>query len=267
MIRHVKTGQTADDRDDVSTMTEDDRADQRQATTEDDRRVDQDVPTSGDHRDDGALGPLDDTGKTDGHGKERRKQRLSERLTEIALDETRERLSVADLLAALQGRAIAALLLIFAFPNALPSPPGMSGILGLPLVYLSFQMMLGRKPWLPRFISDRSMSRADFSSIINRSTPFLARAEKLLAPRLQQLSNPVGARVVGTVCLILSIILFLPIPFGNMLPAIGICMMALGMLERDGVWILAGFAVAILSLVVVSGVIWAFIIAIGMLLS
>lgn len=195
------------------------------------------------------------------------RERLSETLTKIASDMSRERLSLSDLLILLQGRAIAALLLLFAFPNALPSPPGMSGILGLPLVYLSFQMMLGRKPWLPAFIANRSMSIEDFAGLMRRCTPFLEKAERLLVPRLAQLTTPEAVQVIGAVCLGLSIILILPIPLGNMLPAFAICVLALGILERDGVWVIAGCVFAVLSVLVVWGVIWAFVKAIGLLFS
>lgn len=191
-----------------------------------------------------------------------RKVKLSEHLVAMAQDESRERISVNDLIHALKGRAIAALLLLFSFPNVLPSPPGTSGVLGLPLVYLSLQMMLGRPPWMPAFIGNRSMPRASFSAIVHRSAPYLARAERLLRPRLSALTGTKGARVVGGICLVLSIVLFLPIPLGNMLPALAICILALGTLEQDGAWIIMGTVLGGLSLVVVWGVIWAMIKAI-----
>ena len=63
--------------------------------------------------------------------------------------------------------------------------------------------------------------------------------------------------VVGTVCLLLALVLVLPIPLGNMLPALAICLLALGILERDGLWVLAGFAAAAGAAALVSGVLWA----------
>jgi hypothetical protein len=204
----------------------------------------------------GEDGP-DDPASAQRPGSRPRRKKLSLILTEIAADTSRDRVSVGDLLRTMHGRAIAALMLVFAFPNVLPSPPGTSGILGLPLVYLSSQMMLGRLPWLPGFIADRSMDRADFGTLMSRVGPVLARAERLLKPRLPFLVNSGTERVIGTLCLLLSIILLLPIPFGNMLPALAICVFALGLLERDGVWVLAGLALSVLAVTVVAGVVWA----------
>ena len=61
----------------------------------------------------------------------------------------------------------------------------------------------------------------------------------------------------GFLSLLLSVLLVLPIPLGNVLPALAISLMALGVLERDGVWVLAGFAVAAAAGSVIYGVLFA----------
>ncbi len=185
------------------------------------------------------------------------RKRLSVMLDELAGDETRDRIAVSDLVVAMQLRAYGALLLIFALPNVLPAPPGTSGLLGLPLLFIATQMMLGRVPWFPKVIAARSMSRADFGKLIERVSPLIARAERLLQPRLMWLSDPVVERGLGAVALVLALVLVLPVPFGNMLPAFTICIIALGVLERDGVWIIGGLLLAVVSVVVAYGVIYA----------
>jgi hypothetical protein len=182
---------------------------------------------------------------------------LSQVLHVLADDPIRERISIGDLLAALGDRAIGALLFIFAFPNVLPTPPGTSAILGAPLLFLATQLAFGRPPWLPVIITKRSMSRDDFQSLIHRMAPWLARAEKLLKPRLSSLTVPPMEYFIGLLCLFLAILLVLPIPLGNMLPALAISLIALGVLERDGLWVLAGMVTAGLAITVVSGVVFA----------
>jgi len=179
---------------------------------------------------------------------------LSDVLFEIAADTTNLRISIAHLLKALDDRALAALVLIFALPNAIPMPPGTSSVLGTPLVFLTAQLALARSPWLPAFIAKRSVSRPDFAAVVARLAPWLARAEKLLKPRLLWMTAPIGERFIGLVCLCLAVMLVLPIPFGNMLPAAAICLMALGMLERDGLWIIAGLVTTVVAIALVAGV-------------
>ena len=147
--------------------------------------------------------------------------------------------------------------MIFALPNVLPSLPGTSGILGLPLVYLTSQMMLGRLPWLPKFIANRSLPRDSFAALIDRVEPWLAWSERFLQPRLNWLVNERAEQLIGGVALVLSVILILPIPFGNMLPALAICLFALGLMEHDGVWVLAGVGVSGAAVLVVAGVLYA----------
>jgi len=186
-----------------------------------------------------------------------RGRRFSEILRDMANDPTRERIAVGDLLSAMRDRAFGALMLIFALPNVFPTPPGTSGILGVPLVFLAAQLMLGQKPWLPKIIANRSIARTDFASLIERAAPWLSRAEKLLSPRLVFLVKPPAEYAIGAACLLLAIVLVLPIPLGNILPALAICLFSFAILERDGVWAICGAIVGVFSVAVVIGVIWA----------
>lgn len=183
--------------------------------------------------------------------------RFSDILANLASDESRERVSVADILSAMRDRALGALILVFALPNCLPTPPGTSAILGIPLVFLTAQLMFGWKPWLPQLIAKRSMARTDFATMMSKAQPWIARAERMLKPRFSALASPPAERLLGCLCLILALVLALPIPLGNMLPAIALCVIAFGIIEKDGVWTLAGSVIGIVSIGVVAGVIYA----------
>ncbi|GAB1363135.1 exopolysaccharide biosynthesis protein [Rhodobacter sp.] len=171
----------------------------------------------------------------------------------MAGDEARARISVGDMVETMRVRAFGALLLIFAFPNILPTPPGTAGVLGLPLIFLSAQMMLGLDPWLPGVIARRSMARSTFQGLVTRITPWLQRAEALLTARFEMLAHPRAQRLLGAICLVVSIALALPVPFANLVPSVALCIIGLGVLERDGLWISLGVLAAFGSLVYVAG--------------
>lgn len=182
--------------------------------------------------------------------------RLSAILTAIAEAEDRDRISIGDLLDALKRRALGALMFIFAIITALPMPPGVSAIVGAPLVFLSAQLMLGMNAWLPRIITDRSLSRVDFHRVMKVASPWLARAEGIMKPRFEVLAKRPAVYFIGFVTFVMALLVLLPIPGANMAPSIAICIIALGLLERDGIWIVLGALVGIISTVVVGGIYW-----------
>ena len=158
------------------------------------------------------------------------------------------RVSLADLVQAMHGRAFGALLLIFAFPNALPAIPGTSGILGLPLLFLSAQMMLGRQPWLPKFISLRSMPRDDFANLVERVNPWLEWADRFTAPRLQALTSPWRSGSSAASACSCPSCSRCRCPSSTCSPALALCLIGLGVLERDGLWMTGGIAVGLVAL-------------------
>ena len=166
------------------------------------------------------------------------------------------KVTVADVLDAFGDRAFGALLAVFAAPLALPMPPGVSAILGAPLIFIAFQQMVGRPTlWLPKALMKRSMRRAEFQTMTVRLRPHLKRLERHLRPRLQFLYGPIADRFIGAVCVLLAVIVFLPIPFGNMLPSFAIAAFGFGLLERDGLAGLVGGVAAAISVIILI-VIW-----------
>ena len=175
---------------------------------------------------------------------------VTELLEQIAEREG-EAVSVADLLETFGDRAFGALMFVFAAPLVLPMPPGVSALLGAPLIFITAQWTMGRKTlWLPRALLTRTISTSDFRALVTKLKPHLARLERRLRPRLTFMYNPLGDRLVGALCFILALIVFLPIPFGNMLPSFAIAAFAIGGAERDGLAAVIGWIAAVASILV-----------------
>lgn len=190
------------------------------------------------------------------------------RLSDIvkSIDTTQD-LTIGTLVDAFGERAFGALMFVFAVPNVVPTPPGTSAVLGLPLVILTFQLMIGRQVlWLPQVVRKRGISGAMFEGFARRAVPVMIRFERVLKPRLTVLTaTDLAERLIGIVAFALAVILFLPIPLVNILPAAAIALMALGLAERDGVAVLAGYAAAALTAALLAAVstalyaaVWAF---------
>jgi hypothetical protein len=194
-------------------------------------------------------------------------QRLSGILAGIANDPRREHVALADLLVAMGDRAFGALMFLFAVPNTLPvNAPGVSVVLGTPLLFLALQLTLGFSvPWLPASLVHRQVTRARFARVMNTVVPWLRRAERLSRPRWAWLAAGLAERLIGLACVVLSIVLILPVPFGNMGPALAICVLCFALMQRDGKATLAGLLAGVLALALAWGVILALVKAVSLL--
>lgn len=188
---------------------------------------------------------------------EERPRRLSTLVAALAAEDG-ERLTLDEIAAGLGNRAFAAIMFVFGFLNAIPTGlPGVSSVLGAPLIFVTFQLMIGRQAlWLPETIGKRSLSRQDFRAFARRAAPWIARAERLLRPRLLPLTGTAGRALIGAVAFLLSVVIFLPVPFGNAPPGATVAIFALALVERDGIAAIVGYICAAISVSIVSGVIF-----------
>jgi hypothetical protein len=197
------------------------------------------------------------TGSAPDRPPRQRPRRTSHLLRDFVTSHPEPRISLGVLRDALGDRGFGVLLFIFALPNLVPvNIPLLSAVLGLPLVLLAAQLTYGRhKPWFPRWLTERSFSREGFANAVLRSLPYLEGAERLLRPRLTVLLSWTGERLIGLAILVLALVLFLPIPFANWLPACAIAIIGLAIVEKDGLAVLVGLAVGVASLVVAAAVV------------
>jgi hypothetical protein len=179
-------------------------------------------------------------------------QSISQVLAELC-DHADGPITVGDIVGRFGSRAFGALLFLFAAPNLLPLPPGSSSVLAAPLVLLSPQVAVGvQSPWLPKSIRRRRINPASLRRVFQRLTPWLARIEQASRPRLGFLFGSVGDRAIGVICTLLALVLILPIPLGNILPAAAISVLSLSLALRDGVLALVGYGLAGLSATVLA---------------
>lgn len=161
-------------------------------------------------------------------------------------------ISVRQLAEALDERSFGAFLVVFAMPNLVPLPPGATLVLGLPLVFIGWQMAIGRsKMWMPRRVADFMIERHQLDAMINRVVPWLRWLETFVRPRHWPLDNPVLERMFSIFVLVLAIAIVLPIPFGNWLPAFAIGLLGIAWTERDGISLALGALVGLASCAIV----------------
>lgn len=167
-----------------------------------------------------------------------------------------ESLTVGGLLASLRSRAFGLSLILFGLPNLLPIP-GLPILTGIVLVMLALQILVGREvPWLPDRIAGTALPRARLTQVVNRTLPLLRRLETMTRPRLALAAGPTARRLVGLAVLVLAVLLVIvPIPWiGSMPQGLALCVLGLGLTERDGLLVVAGFVLAAIATAVSAGI-------------
>jgi hypothetical protein len=167
---------------------------------------------------------------------------------------TAERVTIGDLVHVMRDRAFGALMIVLALPNVLPvALPGLSAILGTPLIFIAAQLMFGRtEPWLPHFVAKRGLPRDGFVRLVNRMMPHLERAEAYLKPRWPLLTSRTGEMAIGAVCFGFAFIIALPVPLGNVVPGIAVSLLSLGLVAKDGVAVIVGLCMGVVASAVVA---------------
>ncbi|UPG91174.1 exopolysaccharide biosynthesis protein [Luteibacter aegosomaticola] len=175
--------------------------------------------------------------------KEPREEKTAALLRAAALSAPGERITVEQLLEPLKRRAFGFLLLLLAIPNFIPVPVGIGGIMGVLVVGLGLEMLIGlEQPWIPGFLKRRTMSRDGLLRFLDRIAPFSGRLEKACKPRLQRLTRRPFTFISGAVMILIGLLLALPIPFTNYLFGGMLVAFAFALVERDGALLLAVWA-------------------------
>lgn len=178
--------------------------------------------------------PSGPPGEDDGHA-------ASHMLRSLAA-EPGETVSFGDMMAAAGARVHGLGLLLLVLPETLPLPlPSASTILAIPLLLISLHLVVfGEGSRWPARLDALRVSRSAVQSVVRYLAPVLEWFESMSRPRWTVFAG--HERLIGLACAYLSLVLLLPLPFLNAPPAICLALIALGLIQRDGVLIALGLA-------------------------
>jgi hypothetical protein len=112
-------------------------------------------------------------------------------------------------------------------------------------------MLLGfRQVSLPSKINNYQISNDILINISDKIVPKIKLVEKYIRPRFSFAASIYCEQFIGLISLICSIAISIPLPLTNAVPALGITIMALGLLNRDGLTIVLGFITSIVGLII-----------------
>ena len=125
------------------------------------------------------------------------------------------------------------------------SVPGMSTVFGAGILLIGVSRLFRLELWLPERIGRRVVATERLRSALQRGLVWFRRLERVSRPqRISWAASDGAVRIVNDCALILGAALLMApfglIPFSNTFPAIALLFLAIGSLQRDGLFILIG---------------------------
>ena len=171
-----------------------------------------------------------------------------------------ETVTLRELMNAIGEQGLLLLCALATLPFLFPvSIPGVSTVFGAAIVLLSVAITLNRMPWLPDKILDRPMDTAKLVPVMRKGVRIVTRIDSWVRPRALHLTAGRMTFFNGCVLVFGGVLLMAPfglIPFSNTAPAVGILLLTVGMIQRDGVFVLLGYLGTVLTVVYFSVLIY-----------
>lgn len=158
-----------------------------------------------------------------------------------------DRITLGDLLDALDSRSYGPVLLVIGLVSISPigAIPGMSLATGSLIILVCCQILAGHSHlWMPKKLLSMEFERERLTESVNRANPWIQRFDRWLKHRLAILTNRPAMYVIALNCIALATT-FYPLallPMGVFLPGCAVSLLALGVTARDGVLVLLGYA-------------------------
>lgn len=178
---------------------------------------------------------------------------LSETLTRTIDSIQGETVTLRALMAAIGEQGLLLLCAFASLPFLIPvSIPGVSTVFGAAIVLLAVAITLNRMPWLPRRILDRELDATRLLPALRKGVRIVSRLDAWVRPRAVGLTSGHMTVINGCVLVFAGLLLMAPfglIPFSNTAPAVGILLLTIGMIQRDGIFVLLGYLSTLLTVV------------------
>lgn len=162
--------------------------------------------------------------------------------------------SLRELMRLIGGQGMLLLCALLTLPFLLPvSIPGVSTVFGLAIILIAVGVTTNRTPWLPARIMDRPLDAEKLAGALRKGAGMIERIETIIKPRLQALTaTGLAARINGMALIAGGVLLMFPlglVPFSNTLPAFAVLFLCLGMTQRDGLLVLAGYGTLVATVI------------------
>lgn len=151
----------------------------------------------------------------------------------LTLDEIRDRLDE---------RAYGLLILLLSIPCLVPGLYGVPQVVGVVILILAGQMLVGREePWLPRWFLNLRAKGSWLKAMAEFAESKLGWIDRLSRPRLRRFADGPGEKLAAVFMILATLTIVLPMT--NTIPSVALALLSVGLIQRDGLFVIAGAAV------------------------
>lgn len=163
----------------------------------------------------------------------------------------------ADGLIAMLGTAsYTMIVLVLSVLNMLPGPPGYGGTIAIIIISTTIARLRGVPLRLNGWVGQRTLPAGVLSKMVKQLQWLAGLVGKVSRPRLEFLVGPSTEAMTGWFILLVSAPMIVPIPFINAVPNVGIAVICVSRINRDGVGVIVGVLIALLGLAIAVAAIW-----------
>ena len=142
----------------------------------------------------------------------------------------------------LDERAYGLLILLLSIPCLVPGLYGVPQVVGLIVILLAGQMLVGREePWLPRWFLNLRCKGSWLKAMADFAETKLGWIDRLSRPRLRRFADGPGEKLAAVFMILATVTILMPLT--NTIPSIALALLSVGLIQRDGLFVLAGCAV------------------------
>lgn len=142
----------------------------------------------------------------------------------------------------LDERAYGLLILLLSIPCLVPGLYGVPQVVGLIVILLAGQMLVGREePWLPRWFLNLRCKGSWLKAMADFAETKLGWINRLSRPRLRRFADGPGEKLAAVFMILATLTIVMPLT--NTIPSIALALLSVGLIQRDGLFVLAGCAV------------------------
>lgn len=174
---------------------------------------------------------------------------LQARLRQAA-DDPEAKLTCDSLIEIIGPASYTLALFVFSLLNLIPAPPGYNFFMALVITALSVAMLLDRQMRLPSAFGRIRLPTKALLKLLDLLAQLTTWIAKVSSPRLLPLTAPAARPFIALVGIVFGVAMLAPIPFTNMLPSIGLAMICIGHLNRDGLVVIGGTVVGVVGLII-----------------